>query len=139
MATQGAEVQSDPGKGVGQFISQRNFFNAELDVRFNPYVQRWTGTDWFDEFSGRLALRGFYDGYLAYGPQQYANRAHQAKFHFAPDGTPFPHGAFQTQGYSLGQILEGRASRRDTRDIYARRMRVNEAYVNIAKGPFFLR
>src|SRR5262245_24704773 len=29
MATQGAEVQTDPGKGVGQFVSQRNFANPE--------------------------------------------------------------------------------------------------------------
>jgi Protein of unknown function (DUF1302) len=139
MATQGSEVQSDPGKGVGQFVSQRNFFNPEFEIKFNPYLEKWAGFDWLDEFSGRLALWGFYDGYLDYGPEQYANRAHQAKFHFAPDGTPFPHGAFQTEGYSKGQLINGRGSRRDTRDVYAHRMRVNEAYVNIAKGPLFLR
>ncbi|HZR79671.1 MAG TPA: DUF1302 family protein [Candidatus Binatia bacterium] len=139
MATQGSEVQSDPGKGVGQFVSQRNFFNPEFEIKFNPYVESWTGTSWLDEFSGRLALWGFYDGYLDYGPQQYANRAHQAKFHFDQNGAPFPHGAFQTEGYSIEQLSEGRGSRRDTRDVYAHRIRVNEAYVNIAKGPLFLR
>jgi len=138
MATQGSEVQSDPGKGVGQFVSQRNFFNPEFEIKFNPYMQQW-GADWLDDFSGRLALWGFYDGYLDYGPSQYANRAHQAKFHFDENGAPFPHGAFQTEGYSLAQMFEGRASRRDTRDVYAHRIRVNEAYVNIAKGPLFLR
>jgi hypothetical protein len=139
MATQGAEVQSDPGKGVGQIVSQRNFFNPEFEVRMKPYLDDLTGADWVDELSGRLALWGFYDGYLDYGPVQYANRVHQAQFHIAPDGTPFPHGAYQTEGYTLNQILEGRATPRDPREIYARRTRVNEAYVNVARGRLFLR
>ena len=34
MATQHYEVQSDPPTGVGQIVSQRNFFNPEFDAKF---------------------------------------------------------------------------------------------------------
>jgi hypothetical protein len=142
MATQGAEVQTDPGKGVGQIISQRNYFNPEFEIKFDPYLESWFDFDWLDEFSGRLALWGFYDGYLDYGPVQYANRAHQAKFHFSEEFPPpagFPHGAYQTKGYTIRQAMGGWGDARDARDIYGRRIRVNEAYVNIAKGPLFMR
>jgi hypothetical protein len=142
MATQGAEVQTDPGKGVGQIISQRNYFNPEFEVKFDPYLESWFDFDWLDEFSGRLALWGFYDGLYDYGPEQYANRAHQAKFHYSEEFPPpqgFPHGAFQTKGYTIRQALGGWGDARDARDIYGRRIRVNEAYVNLAKGPLFMR
>ena len=104
MATQGAEVQTDPGKGVGQIVSQRNYANPELDGKLNPYLQRW-GFHWLDDLSFRVAGWMFYDGFLDYGPEQYANRAAQQQFHVQPDGTPWPHGAYQTEGYSLGQLI----------------------------------
>lgn len=138
MATQGAMVQTDPGKGVGQIVSQRNYANPELDGKLNPYLQKW-GFRWLDDLSFRVAGWMFYDGFLDYGPEQYANRAAQQQFHVQPDGQPWPHGAYQTEGYSLGQLAYGGGSLRSARDIYGRRARVNEAYVNISKGPVFFR
>lgn len=138
MATQGAEVATDPGKGVGQIVSQRNYANPELDGKLNPYLQKY-GFRWLDDLSFRVAGWMFYDGFLDYGPEQYANRAAQQQFHVQPDGTPWPHGAYQTEGYSLGQLAYGGGSLRSARDIYGRRARVNEAYVNISKGPVFFR
>lgn len=138
MATQGSAVQTDPEKGVGNIVSQRNYFNPELDAKLNPWLKDH-GIGWFDDLSVRAAGWGFYDGFLDYGPAAYANRAAQAKFHVDEQGQPYPHGAYQTQGYSLDQLAEGRGSRRDTRHIYGRRIRLNEAYVNVAKGPLFLR
>ena len=138
MATQGAEVATDPGKGVGQIVSQRNFMNPELDGKLNPYLNNW-GFHYLDDLSFRVAGWMFYDGYLDYGPVQYANRAAQQQFHVQSNGTPWPHGAYQTQGYSLAQLAYGGGSQRSARDIYGRRARVNEAYVNISKGPVFFR
>jgi hypothetical protein len=119
MATQGAEVATDPGKGVGQIVSQRNFMNPELDGKLNPYLNNW-GFHYLDDLSFRVAGWMFYDGYLDYGPVQYANRAAQQQFHVQSDGTPWPHGAYQTQGYSLAQLAYGGGSQRSARDIYGR-------------------
>ncbi len=139
MATEDSEIQTDPAKFTGQMMSQRNFFNPEFDAKLTPYLQKWFGSSFLDDLSVRGAAWGFYDGLYDYGPEAYADRLRQEKFHYDAQGKPYPHGAYQTQGYSKQQAIEGRGSRRDIRDIYGRRIRANEAYVNIAKGPLFLR
>src|SRR4029453_2958315 len=47
--------------------------------------------------------------------------------------------AFYSWGRSNAAALENRGQRRDGREFYGRRVRVNEAYVDVAKGPFFAR
>ncbi len=120
---------TDPPKFTGQVMQWRNFFNPEFETKFTSFLPE----GWLDDFSGRLALWGFYDGLYDFGPKQYAGRAADIKFHRGP------HGSFQTKGYSRNQAIEGNALARNVRDIYARRIRVNEAYVNISKGPLFVR
>jgi hypothetical protein len=139
MSMQDYQVQSDPPIRVGQVVQQRNFVYPEVDVQLTPFLQRWLGGSFFDEVSLRAAAWGFYDGYIDYGAAGFADRVRQSRIHFMPDGEPFPHGAFQTKGKSVVQALEGRGRARNARDIYGARIRANEAYVNLVKGPLFLR
>ncbi|HEY8514251.1 MAG TPA: DUF1302 family protein [Candidatus Binatia bacterium] len=120
---------TDPPKFAGQVMQWRNFFNPEFEVKATSLLPE----GWLDDFSGRLALWGFYDGLYDFGPKQYRKRAAEIKFHQGP------HGAFQTKGDTRNQAIAGNALARNVRDIYARRIRVNEAYVNISKGPLFVR
>jgi len=120
---------TSPEKFTGQMMQNRTFANPEFDAKFNSFLP----DKWLDDFSGRLALWGFYDGLYDYGPDQYAQAAADIKFHRGPNG------AFQTKGDTREQALSGNALARNVRDIYAHRWRVNEAYVNISKGPLFVR
>ena len=120
---------TSPEKFTGQMMQNRTFANPELDTKFTSFLPN----GWLDDFSGRLALWGFYDGLYDYGPDQYAQAAADIKFHRGPNG------AFQTKGDTREQALAGNALARNVRDIYAHRYRVNEAYINISKGPVFFR
>ena len=120
---------TDPPKFAGQVMQWRNFMNPEFEVKATSLLP----PGWLDELSGRLALWGFYDGLYDFGPEQYAERAAAIKFHVDP------HGAYQTKGDTRNQALAGNALARNVRDIYGRRIRVNEAYVDVAKGPLFVR
>lgn len=120
---------TSPEKFTGQMMQNRTFANPEFDAKFNSFLP----TGWLDDLSGRLALWGFYEGLYDYGPDQYARSAADIKFHQGPNG------AFQTKGDSREQAIAGNALARNVRDIYAHRYRVNEAYVNISKGPLFVR
>ncbi|MBM4243885.1 MAG: hypothetical protein FJ148_08740 [Deltaproteobacteria bacterium] len=120
---------TSPEKFTGQMMRNRTFANPELDAKFTSFLP----SGWLDDLSGRLALWGFYDGLYDYGPDQYAQAAADIKFNRGPNG------AFQTKGDTREQALAGNALRRNVRDIYGHRYRVNEAYVNISKGPVFFR
>lgn len=130
IATQDSQkFVTDPPKFAGQVMQWRNFANPEFEAKATSLLP----DGWLDDFSGRLALWGFYDGLYDFGPDQYAQRAAEIKFHINP------HGAYQTKGDTRNQALDGDALARNVRDIYAHRIRVNEAYVNISKGPLFVR
>jgi len=130
LATQdGQKFVTSPEKFTGQMVQNRNFANPEFDAKFTSFLPG----NFLDDLSGRLALWGFYDGLYDYGPDQYARAAADIKFHRGPNG------AFQTKGDSREQALAGNALARNVRDIYGHRWRVNEAYMNISKGPFFMR
>jgi len=138
LATENALVYSDPGLfKAGQLVSQRNFFEPELDAKFLPFLN----FSWLDDFSGRLALWGFYDGVYDYGAEQFGDRAADVKFRKTVSiaGQPPTQLGLQTKGHGPEFALSNRDVRRDTRDIYGLRYRVNEAYVNISKGPLFVR
>jgi len=130
MATQDSQkFVTDPPKFAGQVMQWRNFANPEFEVKATSLLP----DGWLDELSGRLALWGFYDGLYDFGPIQYRERAAQIKFH------QNPHGAYQTKGDSRNQAIAGNGLARNVRDIYGRRIRVNEAYVDVVKGPLFVR
>jgi hypothetical protein len=120
---------TSPEKFTGQMMQNRNFANPELAAKFTSFLPN----GWVDDFSGRLALWGFYDGLYDYGPSQYREEAANIKFHNGPNG------AWQTKGDTRDQAINGDGLQRNVRDIYGTRYRVNEAYVNVSKGPLFVR
>jgi hypothetical protein len=136
IATQDSQdLVTDPPKFSGQVMQNRYFMNPELEFDFT----KWLGTDWFDDLSARFAVWGFYDGLYDYLPVQYAERLSESKFHVDAQGNPCATCGFQTKARSNEAAFEGRAKRRDGRWIYGRRIRLNEAYLDMAKGPAFLR
>ena len=136
VATQDSQdLVTDPPKFVGQMMQNRYFMNPELEFNF----LKWLDTDWFDELSMRFAAWGFYDGIYDYGPAGYNERLAESKFHADREGNPCPTCGYQTKARSNEEALAGEAKRRDGRWIYGRRVRLNEAYLNFAKGPLFVR
>ena len=107
--------------------------NPEFDARLTRY-QPWS----LDDFSFRLALWGFYDGIYNYGTSQYNRALHtlQARISFGHTNT-----APVTRTDTLV----------DPRAVYEYQpdpvigsykqvpFRFNEMYVNLTKGPLFLR
>ena len=137
IATQNSYPETDPPKSAGQLMQHRNFYNPEFDAKLLPM----TGWTFLDEFSVRFAYWGFYDGLYDYGPHVYGERAAQIKFRGTVprlNNLP-PQFGIQSKGQDPIEALENRDLRRNVRHIYGERNRVNEAYVNIAKGPLFVR
>ncbi len=123
-----------PSRNGGDLIQHRNFMNPEFEVDFRRLAK--PVKKWLDEFEGRVALWGFYDGIYDYGPERWRTVLSQYREHelqqvskgtqirLGDDGTvEFPGGVYERQA----------------RRIYGRRIRVNEAYVDLADGPWFLR
>lgn len=129
------DLVTDPPKFRGQVMQHRSFFNPELDVDLNT----WAPANWFDELGLRLAVWGFYDGLYDYLPVQYAERLSESKYHTDAQGNPCPTCGYQTKARSNEAALAGEATRSDGRWVYGRRVRLNEAYLDVAKGPLFLR
>jgi len=137
LATEDSLPETDPVRKAGQVIQQRNFFEPEFEAKLVPLL----GIGWLDDLSVRFAYWGFYDGVYDYGTGQYAERAADIKFrHTIQVGNQAPYQlGFQGKAYHDDAVLQNRDQRNDTRDVYGLRYRVNEAYVNIAKGPVFVR
>ena len=139
LAAESSQPQTRPGRAPLQLIEQRNFVNPEFEARLTPY-QPFS----LDDFSFRLALWGFYDGIYDYGTPQY-NRARQNI-----------QGRI-SQGHLLSQPVTHTDTLTDSRKMYTYQpdpvlghynnpghysdipFRFNEAYLNFAKGPLFLR
>jgi hypothetical protein len=150
--------QTTPPAYSGQLIQNRNFFNPELEAKLTSYTSWMKGT-WLDfmapdNFSGRLAAWGFYDGIYDYGSRQFARSAANinATYPTVPSCTTpgctltFP-SAFYLEGptvnldtaaTSIDQVFPG-SQNQDPHDIYASQRRVNELYLNYTKGPLFVR
>ncbi len=177
--TEKSEEDTVPAVFSGQLVSHRNFFNPELDAKLTAYTAflKNTPLDFLapDDFAGRVAGWGFYDGVYDYGAKQinHAGRAVNASF---GDLTTTPRHAWFLEGPGFncvtrvpnrpGQPCVGGVHQEQTssgtlvnrydnytsvedafpgyevqnvRDIYAHRQRVNELYLNYAKGPVFVR
>jgi hypothetical protein len=129
VATEQSQIYTQPSIDPGNLKQWRNFYNPELEVDFRK-LTGWRG--FFDQLSGRLAIWGFYDGIYDFGPERYRQV-------LAKEKQPGVESAFYSHGYSYEQALDNTGARRDGREYYGRRTRVNEAYLNLAKGPFFMR
>ena len=139
LATEHSEPQTTPGRAPLQLISHRTFVSPELEGKLAPYLPGG-----LDDVSFRLALWGFYDGIYDYGTGQYdrARQALKARF---------------TEGRTDTAPVTRTDELRDTRKIYTYQpdpvlghdndpgevadlpFRINEAYVNVARGRLFLR
>ncbi|MFN8602374.1 MAG: DUF1302 family protein [Candidatus Binatia bacterium] len=129
IATEQSQEYTQPEINPGDMKQWRNFYNPELEVDFRK-LTGWRG--FFTEVSGRLAIWGFYDGIYDVGPERYAQNLDLTKH-------PGVDAAFYSQGHSTIAALNNDGSRRDGREFYGRRTRVNEAYLNLAKDKFFMR
>ncbi len=165
-----SEQDTIPAVATGQVVSHRNFYNPELDAKFTAYTSflKNTPLDFLapDDFAGRVAGWGFYDGVYDYGSSQFndtrrginstvgdlTTRPRHAWFlegpgfncvtHGQGPGSPCIAGKTPAGGNipysSLEDVFPGHDVQ-NIRDIYAHRQRVNELYLNYAKGPVFLR
>lgn len=129
VATEESQLYTQPSINPGDMKQWRNFYNPELEVDFRK-LTGWRS--FLTDFSGRLAIWGFYDGIYDVGPERYAQNLDETK-------QPGVEAAFYSQGHSTIAALNNDGSRRDGREFYGRRTRVNEAYFNIAKDKLFVR
>ncbi|MEW6268529.1 MAG: DUF1302 family protein [Thermodesulfobacteriota bacterium] len=129
LSTEYSQEYTQPPIDPGNLKQWRNFYNPELEVDFRR-LTGWRG--FFDDISGRLAIWGFYDGIYDFGPERYRENLAKTK-NFGVEA------AFYSEGYSVEQALNNTGRRRDGREFYGRRTRVNEAYLNLSKGPWFMR
>ncbi len=145
---QNSQVDTVPTTKAGQLIQHRNFFNPELEAKFTKYTSWMKGSflDFLapDEFSGRLAGWGFYDGIYDYGSRQFDDTQKLINSTFG-NFTARPRRAwilegptFNSRGKSLEEIFPG-SEVQNPRDIYANQRRINELYLNYSKGPVFFR
>ncbi len=130
VATEQSQEYTQPSIDPGNMKQWRNFYNPELEVDFRK-LTGWRG-GFLDQVTGRLTIWGFYDGIYDFGPERYEQNLDLTKH-------PGVDAAFYSEGYSVEQALDNTGRRRDGREFYGRRTRVNEAYLNLAKGPLFAR
>lgn len=133
VATEESKSYTQPEINPGDMKQWRNFYNPELEVDFRK-LTGWRS--FLTDFSGRLAIWGFYDGIYDVGPERYAQNLDRTK---NPGIDPPKGAAFYSWGHSTRAALDNTGSRRDGREFYGRRTRVNEAYFNIAKDKLFVR
>jgi hypothetical protein len=121
-----------------QLVSHRTFLNPELDAKLTRH-QRW-----LDDLSFRFALWGFYDGVYDYAAGQFDRSRNSIKGRLsfghtltAPvTRTDTPIDLRKEYTYQPDPVL---GSYGDPGDVSTLPFRINEAYVNLAKGPLSLR
>ena len=133
IAADSSEPQTKPRRVPFQLIEHRTFFNPELEGRLTRHVSFA-----LDELSFRLALWGFYDGLYDYATSQYERSAKGIQGRLS-------------QGHTHSAPLTRTDQLIDLRKIHTYQpdpvlggygevpFRVNEAYLNVKKGPLFLR
>src|SRR5438046_3752480 len=117
---------------LGDLAQHRNFYNPEFDARLTDYL-RWTdhvpGLSLLspEEFNFRFAWWGFYDGLYDYLDPEWndARKAYKARF-AESDKVNKDSFAFNDQN-------------KNPRHVYASRNRINELYLDYAKGRIFMR
>jgi hypothetical protein len=133
LAAENSEPQTRPARAPFQLISHRNFFNPEFDAKLTRYQPFH-----LDDMSFRLALWGFYDGIYDYGTSQYLRgwdslqgRITQGHTLTAPiTRTDQKVSAWKTYVYQPDPVLGSYGEVP---------FRINESYLNLSKGPLFVR
>lgn len=143
-----------PNAKTGQLVAHRNFYNPELEAKLLPFLGSWA-TSFADDLSFRVAGWGFYDGVYDYGSGQFNDQARKVNATFGQFSSNTQNSAWFIEGPTFNvDALRGTGAVKNAdtfddvfpgyevqnpRDIYGHRQRVNELYLNYAKGPFFLR
>ena len=117
---------------IGDLAQHQNFYNPEFDARLTDYMH-WTdnvpGLSLLspDEFKFRFAWWGFYDGLYDYLDPEWndARKAYKARF-AESDKVNKDSLVFNDQN-------------KNPRHVYASRNRINELYLDYAKGRLFTR
>ena len=128
-------VDGPPSRRTGQMVQQRNFFEPELDVdllRLLPEAGSGLG---LELLSARLVVRGFYDGIYDYGPRAWHEVLEQYRSH-----------RLQQTSQTTEVLLAGGTVRfprglaeRAARAVYGQGARVDQAHLDLAIGPLFVR
>ena len=119
-----------PRRVTGNMIQNRYFYAPEFEVNFKRLLRKTPARKWLDELDGRVTVWGFYDGIYDYGPKGWAQTIAQIRREELQ---------FNTKGYRISEAMNQNAEKRNPRDIYGASTRFNEAYVDMAKGPAWLR
>src|SRR5262245_1391962 len=128
VATEESQEYTQPDINPGDMKQWRTFYNPEFEVDF----RRLTGiSSYLDELQGRVAVWGFYDGIYDFGPERYRQNLGKTKNTLNTAGAD-AETAFYSWGRTDQEALQNRGRRRDGREFYGRRVRVNEAYVDVA-------
>jgi hypothetical protein len=133
VAAESSEPQTTPARSPFQLIESRFFLNPEFDAKLTPWQPFH-----LDDLSFRLALWGFYDGIYDYGTSQYLRAwdnlqggLTQGHTDTAPiTRTSQKISAWKTYVYQPDPVLGSYGEVP---------FRINEAYLNFAKGPLFVR
>lgn len=144
---QDSRTDTVPTTKAGQLVQHRNFFNPELEAKLTSYT-KWMKTNFLsfmapDDFSGRLAAWGFYDGVYDYASGQF-NTSQKLINSTYPNLTKRTHAFFleapnfNPSGNTIQTIFPG-VETLNPRDIYETQRRINELYFNYTKGPLFIR
>jgi hypothetical protein len=146
IATEESEPQTLTKINPGNVVSHRTFFNPEFDATLTPSLS-FLG---LDEIKFRLALWGFYDGIYDYLDPKWGETAKNVQARFTrgtTESAPFiPHNDVRKFGphnpprkvysYQPDPTL-GRDG--GPGEIAQVPFRINEAYVNLAKGRYSIR
>ncbi len=119
-----------PRRVTGNMVQNRYFYAPEFEVNFKRLMRRMEARKWFDELEGRVSVWGFYDGLYDYGPKGWSQVVADYRRQELQ---------FVTKGYRISEAMNQTATHRNPRDVYGASTRVNEAYVDIAKGPVWFR
>jgi len=139
VAAEESEPQTRPARSPFQLIEHRNFFNPEFEgklTRYQPFG--------LDDLSFRAALWGFYDGIYDYGTGQYdrSRQSIKARLSFgytntaAKTRTDTLLDTRKTYTYQPDPVLGSYGDPGDPSEVP---FRFNELYVNMTKGPLFVR
>ena len=140
-----------PNYDAGNLAQERNFYNPEFDAKLTDYM-KWShdvsGLKWVapDELKFRFAWWGFYDGLYDYLNPVWSEHLRDPTLQYRRTAPPFRQQSelqFGTARFSQTDDVDESYfftdQNKNPRNIYGRRNRINELYVDYTKGPVFVR
>jgi hypothetical protein len=125
-------LEAPPDIDSGDILSHRNFYNPEFDAKLTDFtrpMRELPGLSLLapDEFNFRFAWWGFYDGIFDYADHKWGD-----VIRASPRGR-------QSSSDNNGETYAFNDENKNPRHILGRRNRINELYIDYAKGRFFTR